>query len=308
MATYHRSKQTTISRTVAARPSRGRFRRLATRALAAALLLGSVTLVSPDSTSAADEPPASACPEMTDSIRRLFLGIFQREPSLNEAFYWTDQYKTGAGNLPMIANRLIGSVEFDRQYGSRTSAEFVELLYSNTGNPAPSQQIRRHWSRALNAGYSKGEMTLVLTEAEAFVRRTSTARPLAGYLRWYPPGVHWYCGRGTIEGLSIKPLTGSQVFADRLIRNEGETVDPVLMVTIEGGLANAVMAQSSLAPDVTDYSWMGTFAGDGFYGDALTVGAGPSTRWIAVFYDRSIGHSRLGWQIDPAALGPGAGP
>lgn len=282
--------------------SRRRIQRLVARATATLFVLVSLIMTGASSSADAQGAPESACPEMTDSIRRLHLALFLREPDLNEAFHWTDRYKSGEANLVSIANDLIRSTEFDQQHGPMTSSQFVVLLYNNTRNPPPSQQILQHWTRALNTGYTRGEMVLVLTESEAFVRKTATARPLSGYLRWYPPGTHWYCGRGTVEGLSIKPLTGDQVYADRLIRNEGDTPDDVVMVTLENGLGNAVMAQSTLPPRVTDYSWMGTFAGDGYYGGAVTVGAGPSTRWIMVFYPRSIGHNRLGWQIGPDPL------
>ena len=87
-----------------------------------------------------------------------------------------------------------------------------------------------------------------------------------------------------VFGLVDEP--GGRVYADRLIRNEGETPDQVVMVTLEEGMANAVMAQATLPPRVTDYSWMGMLTGDGFYGAAVTVGAGPSTRWIMVFYTK----------------------
>ncbi len=267
------------------------------RLLVAVTMLGSILLAGPTAGIDADSHPDSACPEMTDSIRRIFIALFLREPDLNEAFHWTNQYGSGQANLAAITTDLARSAEFNRQHGSLTSSEFVELMYRNTRNPPPSQQILDHWTRILNTGYPRGEMALTLIESEDFVRKTATARPLSGYLRWYPPGTHWYCGSGTVEGLSIRPLTGPVVFADRLITNEGDEPDEVLMVTLEQGLGNAVMAQSTLPPRVTDYSWMGTFSGDGFYGGALTVGAGESTRWIAVFYTQSIGHSRLGWQI-----------
>ncbi len=276
--------------------------RVTIRVIALLTILLTPTMVATTGSVEADGPPESACPEMTDSIRRLYLAIFLREPDVNESFHWTDRYRSGQSNLPDIANQLIRSPEFDRQHGPRTSSDFVELMYANTRNPPPSPQILQHWRRALHSGYTQGEMVVVLTESKDFVRKTATARPLSGYLRWYPPGTHWYCGSGTVQGLSIRPLTGDAVFADRLIRNEGETSDEVIMVTLEEGLANAVMAQSTLAPGVTDYSWMGMFTGDGYYGAAVTVGAGPSTRWIMVFYTRPIGHGRLGWQIEPVAL------
>jgi len=288
-------------------PSR-RLVGLAVRVTALSLILASLAMAGTTGSVDADGPPESACPEMTDSIRRLYSAVLLREPDPNEAFYWTDRYSSGEANLPAIANQLIRSAEFDRRHGPKTSSEFVELVYNNTRNPPPSQQVLRHWTRALNTGYTRGEMVLVLTESEDFVRKTATVRPLSGYLRWYSPGTHWYCGHGTVEGLSIKPLTGAQVFADRLIRNEGDTTDEVVMATLEDGLANAVMARTTLPPGATDYSWMGMFVGDGYYGGAVTVGAGPATRWIMVFYTSPIGHSRLGWQIAPSPVGSSVDP
>ncbi len=299
MATH---QQTTADRRRDLRRRAARLR-MPVRAIVITLSLTMITVIGPSGSVDAAEPPESACPEMTDSIRRLYKALFLREPNLNEAFHWTEEYKTGRADLPTVANQLIRSNEFTNEYGQRSSSDFVELIYRNTRQPMPSAEVRGHWARALNTGYSRGEMALALTESEEFVRRTATTRPLSGYLRWYPPGSHWYCGRGTIEGLGIKPLSGDPVFADRLVKNEGDTADDVIMVTIEQGMANAVMVQTTLGPRVTDYSWMGNFAGDGYYGGALTVVAAPTTRWIAVFYSRPIGHSRLGWQIDPAMAG-----
>jgi hypothetical protein len=206
---------------------------------------------------------------------------------------------SGEANLPSIAGSLVQSKEFHLLWGSRTSSEFVDLIHLNTDRPPPSTEDRQHWTRALNTGYTRGEMTVALTESEHFVTATGTTKPLSGYLRWYPPGTHWYCGSGPRSALSIKPLVGQIVFADRLVKNEGLTSAEFEIATVEGGMRNAVIAGGSLPPGAADYLWSGSFSGDGFYGSALQILAPASTRWAVVFYPRSIGTTRLGWQIGP---------
>jgi len=264
--------------------------------LSAGLLVLTLTVVQPQP-SDADGPVPSACPEMTDSIRRIFIALFLREPSANEAFHWTSKYMNGETNLPEIAAQLIRSSEFQTRYGARTSSEFVELMYRNTRRPLPSTDELSHWTSTLNTGYGRGPMSLSLIESEEFVASTATSRPLSGYLRWYPPGTHWYCGTGSRTELSIKPLIGEVIFADRLIRNDGDVGDNIQIATVENGVDNAVMATGLLPPRVTDYTWFGAFAGDGFYGSSLNITARASTRWVVVFYTEPIGRSRLGWQI-----------
>jgi len=258
----------------------------------------SLTMLSP--TAIAAQPSSeSACPEMTDSIRRLYLAFFKRDPNPYEAHSWTNRYMAGEANLPSIAGSLAHSREFLTLWGSSTSSQFVELIHLNTDHPAPSAEELHHWTRALNTGYTRGEMTVALTESEHFVTATGTTKPLSGYLRWYPPGTHWYCGSGPRSALSVKPLVGQVVFADRLVKNEGPASASYEIATVESGLRNAVIASGSLPSGATDYLWSGSFSGDGYYGSALQIVAPASTRWAVVFYPRSIGTTRLGWQIGP---------
>ncbi|MDH3303350.1 MAG: hypothetical protein OES24_22840, partial [Acidimicrobiia bacterium] len=89
----------------------------------------------------AQNPPPSACPEMTDSIRRIYRAYFKREPNAYEAYSWTNRYMSGDASLPVIAGTLAHSSEFNDQWGSRTSSEFVELLYLNTGRTSPAPEV-----------------------------------------------------------------------------------------------------------------------------------------------------------------------
>lgn len=272
------------------------FRRAGIVQAAALILAVSVMAVSAP---AANAQPPSTCPEMTDSVRRLFMGIFTREPNATEAFFWTSKYMNGEANLPQIADDLIRSSEFETRYGPRTTGEFVDLIYRNTRRPLPPHDDLRHWITALDTGYTRGRMVLALTESEDYVSKTNTARPLAGYLRWYPPGTHWYCGGGSRGQLSVQPLVGSSLHADYLFRNAGASADSIRLATVEDGFSNAVLITTTLQPGVTDYEWGGKFIGNGFYGSAVDITAQSTTSWVVVFYPRSIGYDRLGWQISP---------
>ena len=258
-------------------------------------LVGLTSVVAPPP---AQATTASACPEMTDSIRRIYLAYFGREPNAYEAHSWTNKYMNGDMNLPQIAGELVHSREFANLWGSRTSAEFVTLMYQRTSRPDPAAETLHHWTRVLNTGYTRGEMTLALTESEHYVQLTNTSIPLSGYLRWYPPGTHWYCGSGPRSAVSVRPLTGQVLLVDRLVRNEGAGASQFEIATIEGGFQNAVLGSGVLPGRSADYMWAGVLSGDGFYGSALQIIAPETTRWAVVFYPRTIGRNRLGWQID----------
>jgi hypothetical protein len=139
-------------------------------------------------------------------------------------------------------------------------------------------------------------MVLTFTESRQYVDATDTAVPLAGYLRWYPKGTHWYCdiGSRTVDTL---PVTGG-VGADFYFRNRAEEPDHVGLWTLEDGEERHItMNDTLLQAGFTDYNWDGQFSGDGEYGDAIEVQAGSTTDWIVVFYPDSIGPERLGWQL-----------
>ncbi len=261
--------------------------------------LSAVLVGSGAAPAAGQQVKASACPEMTDSIRRIYLAYFDREPDPYEAFSWTSRYMNGEVSLPQIAGSLARSGEFNRLWGSRTSAEFVELVHLRTGRDVPDSDEIERWAKILNTGYSRGEMTVALTETEHYVSLTDTARPLSGYLRWYPPGTHWYCGSGPRSAVSVKPLQGAVVFVDRLVENGEPEQAAFQIITIENGMGNATLASGVLPARASDFMWSGVLSGDGFYGSALQISATESTRWVVVFYPQSIGNSRLGWQIAP---------
>jgi len=264
-------------------------------ALVAAALAGGSIVVGPAPAVAQSAP--SSCPAMTDSVTRLYHAFFRREPDADGFRHWVRQYQTGAMSLEQIADAFLRSQEFAaRQIGSNHA--FVDWLYTDVLGPDVPRTRADDWIRTLNAGYYRSTAVLTFTESFEYVRRTSTVKPLAGYLRWYPPGTHWYCGTGPATQ-PVNPLTGA-LWADYYLANRSLADDPVAMWTMEAaGHHHVTLVEETLPQNSTDYNWDGAFNGDGDYGRYIEVKAGTDTDWIVVFYPHSLGPERLGWQLTP---------
>jgi hypothetical protein len=74
----------------------------------------------------------------------------------------------GGTGFVAVANGFTGSTEFQNTYGNLSNAQFVNQLYLNVlGRPGDAGGIV-NWLGALNAGGSRGEVTLGFTESEEF--------------------------------------------------------------------------------------------------------------------------------------------
>ncbi len=242
-------------------------------------------------------PESTECPAMTDSINRLFSAFFNRAPNGAEFLDWSMRYRSGEANLVQIAQGLAESPEFRTRYGNLSDDRYVDLVYRNVLRREPAEDDRTFWVDRLEGGLGRGSVMIAFSEAEEFVRRTDTATPLAGYLRWYPEGTHWYCGIGPRDDLPIKPLDQDSLYADYAFFNGGDAQSPAAIRTVLGTTTHLTITDGSLPAGFTSYKWGGEFSGDGNYGSALDIEAGQGTSWIAVFYPSSIGEQRLGWQI-----------
>lgn len=238
----------------------------------------------------------STCPEMTDSITRLYQAYFGRDPDASGFRHWTGLYQTGEYSLAEISESFANSSEFGTKR-TMSNQEFVDWTYELVVGPNANQARKDYWVDALDSGYPRGSMVLAFTESREWVARTGTTVPLAGYLRWYPKGSHWYCDVGTVTR-TVEPLVGTEVWADYHLHNRGAATDHIEVWTLEGDNSpNVPMVRTDLAPGFTEYDWDGVFSGDGDYGRGIQVQAGPTTTWIVVFYPRSLGPERLGWQL-----------
>jgi Domain of unknown function (DUF4214) len=244
---------------------------------------------------AAAQSAPSACPSMTDSITRLYHAFFKREPDSSGFRHWIGLYQSGTMSLEDIADNFLRSSEFAPRRPVSNQA-FVNWLYHDVLGPDVVPARAEEWVKTLEGNYPRATAVLTFTESADYVRKTSTIKPLAGYLRWYPRGTHWYCGTGG-GTIKVSPLTGG-LWADYYVSNRSSSADAVSIWTLERpGRRHVKLVAEALAAGSTDYNWDGAFSGDGDYGRYIEVTVGPKTDWIVVFYNNSLGPDRLGWGL-----------
>jgi len=232
------------------------------------------------------------CQEMTDSLVRMYDGYFNREATPTEFDELVDKYRSGTG-LRQLSEELFMSGEF----ADLSDSEYIDLVFENTVEREPTDAEQTQWRQSLEAEEQRPLMMLTFTESAEFVQLTQTARPLAGYSRWYPDGLHWYCGRGS-DRFAIQPLTGQNVSSDFIFVNSGVQPSPTELWVLEANFnRNVQMTSGPIPPEFSDFNWDGLFSGDGNFGENLDVRTNDSTRWIVVFYPTSIGEIRSGWEL-----------
>lgn len=149
---------------------------------------------------------ALACPEMTDSIDRLYSAYFLRSPDQAGLNFWVDEFATGRWDMESMSSFFAGSDEFVARYSTLTNAQFVELIYRNVlGRPAEPSGFN-FWVGRLDSGeFSRGRVMLLFSESKEYVLTTGTEPPLAGYFSWYPAGTVWTCGTGSFATAAEHP-------------------------------------------------------------------------------------------------------
>jgi len=131
------------------------------------------------STSATDGNLAEGVsPGVSDSITRLYLAVFDREPDASGHAFWVSQYVNGVA-LPRIAETFISSAEWQRHIGTLTNAEFIGLLYNNVLDRPPDAVGEKYWLDEAARGLTRTDMLLWFSEGDEFVRLTGTAAPEA---------------------------------------------------------------------------------------------------------------------------------
>jgi len=114
---------------------------------------------------------------VSDSIVRLFCGLFGRQPASLELEYWAGRYWNG---LPLvtIAEAFTHSREFVNRYGVIADDALVPLLYrevlARTAAPASNDPLT---DKLVSGDIHRGHAVVQFTESGEYVRRTATARP-----------------------------------------------------------------------------------------------------------------------------------
>ncbi len=114
---------------------------------------------------------------VSDSIVRLFCGLFDREPSSIELEYWAARYWNG---LPLvtIAEAFTQAREFVRRAGVVSDAALVSFLYRDVlGREAGAGGADMLTEKLASGEIHRGQAVVQFTESGEYVRRTGTVAP-----------------------------------------------------------------------------------------------------------------------------------
>lgn len=128
--------------------------------------------------SAATVEPAEAEPGVSDSIVRLYLAVFDREPDPDGLDYWVERYMAGTP-LDEVGAWFISSAEWQTTYGDVDDTAFVGLLYQNVLDRQPDPGGQAFWLDQLATSASRTDLLLGFSESVEFVAATATASPMA---------------------------------------------------------------------------------------------------------------------------------
>jgi hypothetical protein len=116
--------------------------------------------------------------EVSDSVVRLYCGLFNRHPDAFEVEYWVGRYRNG---LPLvtIAEAFTHSQEFVARYGVVSDAGLVHLLFEDVLGREPNAETVAMLTTALTVGNEhRGQTVVRFTESAEYVRHTGTASPV----------------------------------------------------------------------------------------------------------------------------------
>lgn len=116
--------------------------------------------------------------EISDSIVRLYCGLFDRRPDAFELEYWVGRYRNG---LPLvtIAEAFTHSQEYVARYGVASDSSVVHLLFRDVLGREPNVGTTSMLTSALQSGEEhRGQVVVRFTESAEYVRRTGTASPV----------------------------------------------------------------------------------------------------------------------------------
>lgn len=229
------------------------------------------------------------CPEMTDSIYRLYTAYFGRVPDQGGFEFWATEYSAGIWSLPRMSTFFSESDEFVRLYGRVSDAEFVEMIYASIFGRLPDPAGHAYWlGRMANEGLDRGTVMLNFSESPEYVDQLFTSTPLAGYFNWYPEGTEWSCGVGNIEAA----IPDTPTYADFVIYNPNRGM-------LEVSYSQLVDGQWELATvDTIEPQYMSGFFAvpylDGSFG-GIRMEANDEFVWTIVFSPLETPGTRSGW-------------
>lgn len=151
-------------------------------------LLRGVSLPNPEVRAFAFTGPERWDTEISDSIVRLYCGLFDRQPAESELEYWVGRYRNG---LPLvnIAEAFTHSYEFVDRFGALSDAKLVVALYREVLGRVPSPETVTSLVASLESGDEhRGQVVVKFTESAEYVARTRTVPPVKPILPYPDTG------------------------------------------------------------------------------------------------------------------------
>ena len=180
------------------------------------------------------ELPAFAvtpCPELTDSVVRLYSAYFLRAPDEGGFDFWLSEYSAGNWSLPRMSAHFSESQEFVDTYGGITDAEFIDLIYNNIFGRAADAGGRDYWlGRMADEGLDRGTVMLFFSESPEYIELSGTFTPFAGEFNWYPEGTEWFCGFDALQA----GLPETSTFVDIAFYNTARSNTVTANLLIDG--------------------------------------------------------------------------
>ncbi|MEQ1882604.1 MAG: DUF4214 domain-containing protein [Burkholderiales bacterium] len=105
--------------------------------------------------------------ETAGTVARLYRGALERAPDIGGLTNWVNAINGGT-TFSAVANGITGSLEFQNAYGSLNNTQFVNQLYLNVLERPADPGGLANWVNALNAGTSRGDVTLGFTESTEY--------------------------------------------------------------------------------------------------------------------------------------------
>ena len=106
-------------------------------------------------------------------VVRLYQAYFKRPPDLAGLLYWSDRYASGT-SIYEISDAFAASAEFQAQYGSKSNAEFMQLLFFNVFDRQPDPAGYTFWLGELDANRrSRGNVMVQFSESPEFQQKSA---------------------------------------------------------------------------------------------------------------------------------------
>lgn len=143
----------------------------------AGLLGGGSDLGIPETTVRAFSSGERSDRAVSDSVVRLYCGLFGRQPDSFELEYWAGRYWNGLP-LTTIAEAFTHAREFTARYGMVTDAGLINVLYGEVlAREATASAMDGFLDRLDSGSMHRGEAIVQFTESAEFIARTGTASP-----------------------------------------------------------------------------------------------------------------------------------